>query len=187
MRKIQKGLRFDLWPRAYSRFVRALLPAVLIANATISGTPTSSSINHTNTAATATAVASSYSVVKEASAVSGQALLFPLSTEVDQLAPPPGSTEQLHLAYSLSRIGQPTNSKSHYSNNLYDTSPYNTSLNTTYNANQTAFQSTGTIHPFTLNRAPSIKKVTFCEESGTSCSDLWVNGSFFCMQCMCAE
>ena len=30
MRKIRKGQRLDLWPRAYSRFVRALVPAMVI-------------------------------------------------------------------------------------------------------------------------------------------------------------
>lgn len=30
MRKIKKGQRLDLWPRAYSRFVRALVPAMII-------------------------------------------------------------------------------------------------------------------------------------------------------------
>ncbi len=35
MRKIQRGQRLDLWPRVYSRFVRALVPAMIIASSAL--------------------------------------------------------------------------------------------------------------------------------------------------------
>ena len=39
MRKIQRGQRLDLWPRVYSRFVRALVPAMIIASSALSDAP----------------------------------------------------------------------------------------------------------------------------------------------------
>ena len=163
MRKIQKGLRFDLWPRAYSRFVRALLPAMLIATAT------------TVTATHAFTNAPSNSFDKNQTTNDNQALslVVPAAvaavTEADQLAPLPGSAEELHLAYSLTRRQQQLSQ--------LQTKPKNgssaaiTSHNTVFNANQNAYPNNNH-HHVPLNRSPSIKKVTFCDESGTSCSDL---------------
>ncbi len=176
MRKIQKGLRFDLWPRAYSRFVRALLPGMLIVNATSVTTtsfstnnvptihPTSNSTDKNQTITTNTTT----TLITDPLVLS---LVLPASTavaEADQLAPLPGSVEELHLAYSLSRRQQlqqqmkPKNSSS----------ATITSHNTVFNANQNAYPSSSSNHHVPLNRSPSIKKVTFCDESGTSCSDL---------------
>eukprot|EP01032_Pedospumella_encystans_P009419 gene9419-11083_t len=164
MRKIQKGLRFDLWPRAYSRFVRALLPAMLIATAT-TVTATPAFTNHIQSSS------NSFDKNQTANDLQPLTLVVPAAAvaEADQLSPLPGSAEELHLAYSLTRRQQQLSQ--------LQTKPKNgssaaiTSHNTVYNANQNAYPNNNH-HHVPLNRSPSIKKVTFCEESGTSCSDL---------------
>lgn len=169
MRKIQKGLRFDLWPRAYSRFVRALLPAMLIATAT-TVTATPAFTNQMHSSAT-NATSNSFDKNQMTNDNQALSLVIPAAAvaEADQLAPLPGSAEELHLAYSITRRQQQLS--------LLQTKPKNgssaaiTSHNTVYNANQNAYPNNNH-HHVPLNRSPSIKKVTFCDESGTSCSDL---------------
>mmetsp|Transcript_30829 Transcript_30829/g.52855 ORF Transcript_30829/g.52855 Transcript_30829/m.52855 type:complete len:376 (-) Transcript_30829:646-1773(-) len=161
MRKIQKGLRFDLWPRAYSRFVRALLPAMLIATATtVPATP-----------AFTNATSNSFDRNQTTSDTQPLTLVLPAAAviEADQLAPLPGSAEELHLAYSLTRRQQQLSQQQTKPKN--GSSAAITSHNTVYNANQNAYPNNNH-HHVPLNRSPSIKKVTFCDESGTSCSDL---------------
>jgi len=178
MRKIQKGLRFDLWPRAYSRFVRALLPGMLIVNAT-SVTTTSFSTNSVPTIHAAsnstdknqtitTSTTTTTTLIADPPVLS---LVLPAATvaEADQLAPLPGSVEELHLAYSLSRRQLQLQQQMKPKNS--SNSATITSHNTVFNANQNAYPSSSN-HHVPLNRSPSIKKVTFCDESGTSCSDL---------------
>lgn len=140
MRKIQKGLRFDLWPRAYSRFVRALLPAMLIASASMKTVLLNNSVE-----------------TPEPSDELHIAML-PLSIEEsNQSIPPlPGSVEELHLAYAISRKQQLSKPKDSYSTAL-------TIQNTTINANQMGYMSPSRYIP--LHKSPSNKKVSFCEES----------------------